>query len=397
MTETPNTLTAKAFAILERLKAFVRNEHRKVVLLHVFYTCYILALSSGCITNAYFERYLMVALESLFLALCIGIVLYYFHTHDLRLPSYGLIWITASNLFLLLFFNGFSNCAILFALLVPLGPFFLLSLKEALLNTLLIYIILGLLLYYGAHVYTDHPLLHNTNALLNLLITLASISAFGLFYHVTIEHAYEKLEASDRQKEILLQEVHHRVKNNLNMIAAMLGLQANRHSNELQTQLSESKGRIEAIAMVHEMLYRDNNYAEINFKMYVQELAALIHSLFPRNSKVSFHVGSNDVLLPLQTMLQLGIIINELINNSLKYAFSDDTDDATVRIEIERAGTHYRLHYSDNGKGCSDTSTLMESKSLGIKLITLALRQLQGTMEVKNMPGLTYTMEFNHG
>ncbi len=381
--------------MLSRTRLFLKNKSREVVLLHGFYLSYMLILAVASVVDFFSEKYTDAISEVIFLFVCIAVSLYYYRTKQTRLPSLAAIWIAALNLYVLLYSNGFENHVIIFTVLVPLAPFFLLSLKEALFQTFLFYLFLALLMYYTALMHDEHMLLHNSSALINFGYAIFFIISFGFFYHISIENAYRKVKESDQHKEILLNEVHHRVKNNLNMIASMLGLQANMYDDDVKSTLIASKSRIEAIAMVHQMLYQNNNFSEIDFKTYTQQLASLVRSLNRHEKEITLSIESDDILLPLEIMMQLGLIVNELLNNSFKYAF-EGRENGEIKLIMKQTGNHYLLIYHDNGKGFEDTQSLLQGRSLGVKLMRLAIKQLNGTMEVANMNGLTYRIEFTH-
>jgi two-component sensor histidine kinase len=192
----------------------------------------------------------------------------------------------------------------------------------------------------------------------------------------------------------LLKEVHHRVKNNLNVIASIIGLQANELDGSEKEQLLKSKVRIESIAMVHEMLYRSEDLSSISFVGYMQHLSDLLLRMYGRQGDVIVQIESNIKTMPLETMVQLGIITNELLTNSIKYAFDDSSGE--IWITMQNNDSTYRFIYEDDGKGILDVDQLVKHQSLGVKLIHLSARQLGGDVVITNPRGLKYEIRFKH-
>jgi two-component sensor histidine kinase len=190
----------------------------------------------------------------------------------------------------------------------------------------------------------------------------------------------------------LLKEVYHRVKNNLNVIASMIGLQARILKNDEREHLLKSKHRIESIAMVHEMLYRSNDLEHVDFQAYMQKLASLLLRMYGAE-KIDVRIEGEHAGLELDTMVQLGIIVNELLTNSVKYAF-EKTQTPEVYISLIKDEKGYVFIYKDNGKGVDDIETLTQGHSLGLKLVQLSVRQLNGDMHISDKNGLQYEIRF---
>ena len=195
----------------------------------------------------------------------------------------------------------------------------------------------------------------------------------------------DRIAASLAEKELLLKEIHHRVKNNLQIISGLLYLQSNRTSdNVVITALRESEQRIRSMAMIHEALYKSDDLARIDFKRYIKDLTGyLVSSFGVSTNKVTLKVDIEDKLLGFDIAIPCGLIVNELVSNSLKYAFPDNRSGEievclrTINDEV------YELSVSDNGVGMPDGFDLSRSDSLGIRLVSrLAERQLHGTFKL---------------
>ncbi len=221
--------------------------------------------------------------------------------------------------------------------------------------------------------------------LVTTLITLAII--------YIVRTSLTKLEHSNEQKDILLREVHHRVKNNLNIIGSMLGLQAIQEDDEIQRHLLKSKFRIDAIATVHEMLYKQENLKEINFCEYVRKIEVLTSGLMSEGEKFSLDIDvDEECVLPLDIMIQFGLMINEMFTNTLKYA--QNSQGIHVDLSLKKKKNRYLFSYKDNGVIDVDIEQMYRSKGLGTKLINICARQLNGDIQREYEEGLSYKLSF---
>ncbi|MGE0560556.1 MAG: histidine kinase dimerization/phosphoacceptor domain -containing protein [Flavobacteriales bacterium] len=185
------------------------------------------------------------------------------------------------------------------------------------------------------------------------------------------------------EKEILLKEIHHRVKNNLQIITSLLNLQTNNVENEkVKAVLFQSKTRIESMCKVHEMLYSSKDLSSINYADYLQDLLSkLILNAKGETSKIALRLDVEDLFLNINTAIPLGLLINELVTNSLKYAFPNDSE-GLITIKINTISpTQFKLYYGDNGIGYPKDISFSESKSLGFQLIESLTEQLNGKIE----------------
>jgi PAS domain S-box-containing protein len=212
------------------------------------------------------------------------------------------------------------------------------------------------------------------------------------------KRAEERLRASLREKETLLRELHHRVKNNLQLIASMLLLQAQYTQDPAAFALyNEIQNRISSMALIHAKLYQADDLARIDFGKYLQDLTnALIHSYGFTSDSVSVTLSAPEVLLNINTAVPLGLIINELVSNCLKHAFTSDRDGNEIRIELQpEADRGYVLVVSDNGVGFPAELDFRQTKTLGLQLVITLLEQLRGTIELERAAGTTFIMHFS--
>lgn len=205
----------------------------------------------------------------------------------------------------------------------------------------------------------------------------------------------EALRTALQQKEILLKEVHHRVNNNLQMVYALLDLQLRDLQDEAAINaLKESQGRIKSIAMVHEKLYRTLDMVDLDFGRYAYDLAmSLFRSYGVDSGQVKLQVEIKDILLDVDTALPLGLILNELLSNALKHAFSRQRK-GTILVEMKEAETELVMKVSDDGVGFPHDYNRDKPETLGLKLVNLLTSQLEGRLEIRRNHGMEFQIKF---
>ena len=205
----------------------------------------------------------------------------------------------------------------------------------------------------------------------------------------------EQIKTSLHEKEVLLKEIHHRVKNNMQVITSLLSLQSKTISDTKALAVFEdSQNRVKSMALIHETLYQSKDLSRINFAEYLQKLVAHVsrsYRIRPNAVKINLHV--NDVALPIDTAVPCGLIINELASNSLKYAFPADNK-GEINITFAHANDQYTLTVSDTGVGLPPDFDPEQGKSLGMKLVRMLTTQLSGEMECRNGVGTTFQITF---
>ncbi|WP_052746152.1 sensor histidine kinase [Sulfurovum lithotrophicum] len=228
---------------------------------------------------------------------------------------------------------------------------------------------------------------------MDIFISLFITLFVALIMSAIIKSYVDKLESSNAQKDILLKEVHHRVKNNLNITTSMLGLQAMQESEDVRNHLLKSKSRIDAIAAVHEILYKQDNFSEINFYAYIKKLEASLLGMFGKNKTFTLAVDvDRSLILPLDTMIQFGLMVNEMLTNTIKYA--QNKKGLEITISLEEKNGHYTFVYRDNGEEVVDIASMPMAKGLGSTFIDICVKQLDGTLTKKFEGGLWYMLVF---
>ncbi len=209
--------------------------------------------------------------------------------------------------------------------------------------------------------------------------------------------AEKTIKKNMEDKEILLKEIHHRVKNNLQIITSLLNLQSHITENQsVKAILFQSKTRIESMCKVHEMLYGSKDLSSINYGDYLQDLLSkLILNAKGESNSITLKLAVGDLILNINTAIPLGLLINELVTNSLKYAFPN-SDEGTISIAIQLIDDkRLELKYSDDGIGYPTTITFENTQSLGFQLISSLIEQLNGKVKRNSTKkGTQYTLLF---
>jgi two-component system, sensor histidine kinase PdtaS len=192
------------------------------------------------------------------------------------------------------------------------------------------------------------------------------------------------LDQALKEKEILLKEIHHRVKNNLQIISSLLSLQSkNINDKTAKAAIFEGKDRIQAIALIHQKLYQNDTFATIEMKSYLEDLLDQLSNSYDNQVRnVSIKLQTNDIVLNLDTVVPLGLIICELVTNAFKYAFKN-TQEPKLRIEISELEGYYQLSVRDNGNGMDETFDFLSSPTLGVEIIQALTEQLDGIISFK--------------
>ena len=233
-----------------------------------------------------------------------------------------------------------------------------------------------------------------------LLATFIVGGVYGRYLSSTIQRSIKKtleIGKKNTEKEILLKEIHHRVKNNLQIITSLLNLQASSIEDEkVKGLFKHSQYRINSMAMIHEMLYQTKNLGQINYHEYLLKLIPnLITSIKGNKNEIDLKLNAESIYLNVDTSITLGLIINEIITNSLKYGFKD-THKGLLIVHLKKLDDlHFSLEIGDNGKGFSDKINFKNTPSLGLKLIHNLVVQLEGTIEKdQSKKGTNYMIHF---
>lgn len=204
------------------------------------------------------------------------------------------------------------------------------------------------------------------------------------------------LSNSLEEKETLLGEVHHRVKNNLALVIGLIEMQGNTLYDEgLKFQFNSIKNRIYAMSLIHEKLYKSSNFAKLGLKSYIEDLIRNLSSSFNSNDSTSLNFDIEEIFVNMKIAIPIALILNEAVTNAYKYAFKD-TVNGILTVQIKSVNEKIYMQISDNGPGISESLDLSKIKSLGFKLINIFVRQIKGSIEYIKKPGLTLQITFTN-
>jgi len=218
------------------------------------------------------------------------------------------------------------------------------------------------------------------------------ITARDITHHKNIE---KKMQISIQEKDVLLKEIHHRVKNNLQIISSLLNLQSMYITDEEALDVfKESQNRVKSMAIVHEKLYQSGNFAEINFSEYLRNLASSIYSSYGVDMDiVKLKINADNIFLDINNAIPCGLMINELLTNAIKHAFPNGRL-GEISIDFHKKNDKYILTLQDNGIGLPEDLNLEKTKSLGLRLINSLVSQLNGKLEVTSINGTSFKITF---
>lgn len=208
----------------------------------------------------------------------------------------------------------------------------------------------------------------------------------------------KSLEEKNTEKEILLKEIHHRVKNNLQIIVSLLNLKSRKFEDQkVIDAINETQNRIISMSLVHQRMYQTTDFVALDFKEYSELLFQNIRMLYSVKEKGIKHTNfiTSDIKVDIETAIPLGLVINELITNSFKHAFKDNKDSKEISIymDVTKEGV-YVFKYKDNGYGMPNNTDQVTSQSLGIQLINALVEQINGEMIQYNEDGAVFEITF---
>ncbi len=350
----------------------------------------------GCFLLAAISWYFLEVSEPLPLLLCVlGVIFGIQFVLLRRLPEHPLAYLLTNALGYVLVFGislysgGVASPFIcMFALFILSGYLIKASIGNLYLAAAVLYILLLLLLGPGFGSFENSiPLgresLFSALVFLFFLVILGSIFGKKLFRNLhDLYLGKEEMEQKANEKEMLLKEVHHRVKNNLQTVSSLLRMQGRAVEDpHTLSQIQSSQNRVVCMAMVHEMLYMREDLSCIEYSTYVQQLADyLVKSVKGSDTDIRLRIDIPEVELGIDTALPLGLLINEAVTNALKYGFEGrDTGEISIALEKEDE-LYYVLRIGDDGVGYPENMDYKASKSLGLKLIHNLSRQLKGSV-----------------
>lgn len=242
--------------------------------------------------------------------------------------------------------------------------------------------------------------LHRKNQILKEQEQMLRVSRYRLEQRVQertaeLARVNEHLRESLREKDVLLKEIHHRVKNNLQIVSSILSLQSNYIQDEKFLQIfQESQSRIKSIALIHELLYEKGHLAQIDFGGYLHDLVDnIFRTLGGGPGRISYAVQADTVWMELSAAIHCGLIVNELVTNAIKYAFPDGKS-GMVRVDLKNQNNECILSVADDGVGLPAHLDLKTAKTMGLQLVDTLVSQIGADVNVKRQGGTTFTLHF---
>ncbi len=259
----------------------------------------------------------------------------------------------------------------------------------------------------------EFPFLIKTPFYLNFWFILCSLIILGYVYFlynnfrktkakndldalekVISERTYE-IQKQSEEKEILLKEIHHRVKNNLQVINSLINIQSSYVEDEKALSIfEECKNRIRTIALIHEKLYKSNDFKKINFNDYIVLLIQDLVQTYNVDKEIELKTDLQIEYFNLNTLVPLGLLLNEIVSNSLKYAFAEVEKGVITITLLENGFNQFELVIGDNGKGYDGEPNKPNKATLGLELIKILTDQLDGNISKLNLPGTVYKLDF---
>jgi PAS domain S-box-containing protein len=243
---------------------------------------------------------------------------------------------------------------------------------------------------------TEVEFIHKNGKIIPMNVTTSSMYEDGnLVGMVLVARDLTEIKKTIREKDVLLREIHHRVKNNLQLISSLLDLQSMHVRNKNVKEIfGESQNRIKLMARLHDQLYQSKDLANINFHEYIQNLANNLFCSYNINpNSILIKINIPDIFMDVDTTLTCGLIINELVVNSLKHAFST-TKKGEIILDFQPKNGIYSLIVSDNGIGFPKKVDFRKTKTLGLQLVNMLVLQLEGNIELEKSQGTKFIITF---
>jgi two-component sensor histidine kinase len=366
----------------------IKSLHYKKLFLYGAYITIMILVVPASVIDYLIGSHVDVGIDLAFGALTYGAYRMSFRHQDTEQAAVWLFWI--ATLFEYIYLTVHSiDFDLIFSILIPLIAFISFPRNKVSFHLGLYYGMLLGYLVYGYVAYPHHPYLHDHRFMLALGVSHGFIIAYGLFYMLAVDESIGRLEASNRTQSLLLSEVHHRVKNNLNLVASILGLQGQHGlSSEVSDVLEENRKRIESMAILHEILYKKDQIGQIDLRLYLETLIDHIRS-GEALGDIKITRTIEPIRLPMDQMILFGIMINEMITNSIKHA-ANIQGNITINLYFGRQENGaYLLRFCDDAVAVDKTKLI---RGFGYSLIQMAAEHLKGDLAINSDHGLCYTV-----
>ena len=231
-----------------------------------------------------------------------------------------------------------------------------------------------------------------TLSIINTTIKDSSENTIG---YVIVGRDLTETKRSLKEKEVLIKEIHHRVKNNLQLISSLLDLQSEQIIDKKTREIfNDSQNRIRLMASFYEQMYQSKDIGEVNLREYIESITTkLYHAYKKKQNNIQLLLNIDEISINLDLMLTCSFIISELVTNSFKHAFQTDKD-GSISIELHKKNNRYRLKIGDTGSGISKDIDYKNTKTLGLQLVNMFVQQLKGEIELNRVHGTHFTIIF---
>ncbi|MCH9813054.1 MAG: hypothetical protein K0U47_03825 [Epsilonproteobacteria bacterium] len=327
--------------------------------------------------------------------LLIGILHFYQKTSHIKLSALFLIITIDIEIGIAILSDQIFLLPTLYPFIAIAGFFFFFNFKEAVIATLIHYLY-WLIIFYIGHTVThpEHPFFSLTY-IFNIFITSFFILTFSMAYYFSTKSTYDEIQTILSENRSLLREIYHRINNNLNFIASILGLQIHQAQKtppvSYQDHLTNARLKIETMVTVHEILYNTDNLNEIQLQAYLENLTALILKIY--GTPLQIDIDTKHFTFDLNTTNRIGIIINELVTNSIKHHSTQHIPH--IHISLHKKEHLYSLCYHQSEEQFIDLQNLENSTSLGMRLIKMIVEeQLKGELQIVWENGLRIKILF---
>lgn len=360
---------------------------RRIKLLFTMYIISFVLFSLVIIKNIYYSNYTLLAVSIVVLFSIFLSYIFLFKNKRYNHASYTILFIIACAIITTTTYNKFDNYSAIFIIPFPLSTFFLFSWKKGFFINIIFFIFLIITIIIGKNYFDNGIFINNPISISNFVIILFVIFIFTYFFELTRVEAYKLLLESNLKKDLLYRELQHRVKNNLNIVSSMLAMQALNEDQNVKNIIEVSKNRIDSIAMIHTMLNVSNDIEKVDVKAFLEKLSNNLTTNCGKEVTIKLNIKKQE--LPLNEIIPIGLIINELLTNSFKYAF-EKIKNAKIVIVLKDFKGKSILTYHDNGSGLKNSNIT----NMGLKLVKLNVKQLKGTIKVNHKNGLGYKIVY---
>ncbi len=366
---------------------YQKHDRKESMLLTLFYG-YILMLGIFSIISLWVEQYQDILINFIAIILSVILLKLYIRNKNLRTTAILILIVMELHSGFMIASNHIDNFSIIYPFIFIAPFFFFFTIKEALWVTLLQFIYFGIIVAITLNINSEPHVVVTPITAINNMTNTFIIMAIGIFYQLTTESSYQKLQKADKEKDQLLDSIHYKIRNNLNFVSSLLGLQIHHiKKNPKQDNidiLKNTRGRVQSIALSHRALYSEDNIINIEIKEYIQNLINLVNEIY--KTDIQLRCETNKIFFLEETTHRVGLILNELFSISLK----NSTQKREIVVKISQKDDKYLFFYHD-----IDVNIQLQKHSFSQKLINLIVEQMNAKIEFSTSKGMVYKVWFS--